>query len=293
MTDLISTIFINGEKTTFLNYISPLIGGEPWASGSATWLDSMLTAQFGDTRNIWTKSTTSGVYNIRFPASFETRTGNVADVNLGNIGAGMRAQISVAQLINCISANSNGSNDRCQIGSSFGGFGGNQYTFAVINNYAFAYVSFNASDRSGDRAFKYTGWAKSGQYPSFLYPRNFTGVARSDSVFIAGRIGTENSFDNPAYFMQTQPVISCQIPTTGANASDIILQDGNSPNYYIGKLWHCIRLPSSCVNGKIYKNTGVDPDTGIIETDQKAFWMCVGSWGTDKIGMRVWTDNIT
>lgn len=296
MTNFINQLTINGEVNTFFNYVNPVDqSGEPRTFGGAGWLDDVLTAAYGNTRSVWTPTfNTQGAYNIRFPVPWETLTGDVS--SSASIGSGMRGRISNRRDFPYTNT-TNADNTSTFV---FLGTDGNTdtapYTFGVLNKYSFSCVAFTGANRSGNFFFKHFGWAKDRQYTGGVYPRSLIGISSCSNIgyFSAGRVSTENG-NTATYFLTTQPAISCLISTPGANSNDIILQDNISPNNYIGKAWNLIRLPSSAVVGKIYKNTGADPDTGNVETDQKRFYMCVGTWGVggEKFGMRLWTENIT
>jgi hypothetical protein len=300
MTDFINQLTINGDLNTFFNYVNPAEGGAIRVAGSSGWLNDVLTAAYGDNRNIWTPSVSAGYYNIRFPVPWETITGNVPNVGGTSLSAGMRGQISVRRDFYATNSTSTNGATQTPIGTDGQTDNDGNYSFGIFNSYSYSWFASSGTGRTGNFYFRHFGWAKDRQFVGSAYPRSLIGIsyASNSGYFSAGRIlledqNTTSPTANTRYF-QNMPALSCQIATPGANAGDIILQDNVSPNFYIGKAWNLIRLPSSAVIGKIYKNTGVDPDTGNIETDQKRFYMCVAPWGpTDKIGMRVWTDNIT
>jgi hypothetical protein len=293
MTDLINTTFINNKKTTFLNYVNPVVQGEPVTRTTGT-LSNFLTAQFGVNTSIWSNDGLQR-YPIKFPVPWETiGSGSVGTILGGGIyypNANTRCVIDTNSSTQ--RANSSNTNTRVDVAMVGAGTLRSAYGFAVVNDYSLAYVFWDSISRTLPY-FVYIGWLKGtgsgGNYNGSQYPRNFVYIC--NTVTVAMRINIENATTSQS-FTVGNPSLSCLISTPGADATDIILRDSISPNNYIGKPWNLIRLPSTAVIGKIYKNTGIDPDTGQVETDQKAFWMCVGTWGTDKIGMRVWTENIT
>lgn len=161
--------------------------------------------------------------------------------------------------------------------------GGN--IFSVLNSRCLVACKFNASLDAVDW-FLYAGWLADSSLSSdnkLLQCTILTSgeKGRLQNKNVAGRV----LYKTPDY------TIDCVLSTSGADSTDVLCQDV-STGYFLGRLVNCIRLPSSALVGKVYKNTGVDPDTGQIETDKRAFWICAGSWGTEKIGMRVWTQNI-
>lgn len=50
-------------------------------------------------------------------------------------------------------------------------------------------------------------------------------------------------------------------------------------------------MPATCNVGELWRNTGAyDGDASASEQD---IYLCIMPWGTRKLGMRVWTENIT
>lgn len=277
---------------TYLNYINPAFtGGEPITAYSANWLTSFLTTAYGNDRNRWTASTTTGVYNMRFPVAWETITGAIATTAAGSLTVGTRFQLSNRQdgyLINSTNANT------AVLATGFNVSGtaaaSNSYSFAVCNNNSIAIATFSGYNRDGVVGFKYYGWLKNGSYTGSNYPRNFISMARQDgamsNLLVAKRVATENAI-TAADLLQANPTLNCSISTPGANATDVIIRDNASPNNFIGIAWNLMMLPATAVIGGVYKNTGVDPDGS-----NQSFWLCVANWGSNKLGMRVWTENV-
>lgn len=287
MTNLINQITINGKTTTFLNYVNPLIGGESIATDSSNWY-TFLTQQLTSAR-VSSYNNIYGGYSIRLNPPYETLSGQVQ--NASGLGANGRffIQMSTLRAYFVNTTNSTGSSLYTASPQTYT----SPYIFAVINDYAMSIASFATDGRTSGVEIASIGWAKDGLFTGSQYPRNFYAFGdRSDSAPSIIRTTAENSTSQTS-IGTSNPSLSCAISTPGSDSTDILLRDSASPNNYIGKMWHMMMLPSSAVLGKIYKNTGVDPDTGNVETDQKAFWMCVGSWGGNKLGMRVWTENIT
>ena len=292
MTNLINQAIINEQTTTFLNYVNSLEGGQ---SCGKSGIVSLITTQLGTIGTRWNTGSSNSVFDIRFPAPWETFTGSIS-TNLSFRVSDNSRVLAVfidgavnMSLLNSANTQNAGST---KIGTYLSRSINASYSFyfGCINNYSMAVAVFNSIART-TCYWQYVGWLKNPQFAtsSGLFPRNCVWV---DSADYRIRVATENTTNSQTPLSQN-PSLSCSVTTPGANSTDVIWQDSVSPNNYIGQLWNMMILPSSAQVGKIYKNTGVDPDTGIVETDQKAFWMCVGSWGTDKIGMRVWTEGIT
>lgn len=301
MTNLVNQITINGETTTFLNYINPVVAGEsPGLAG----ITQLLTAHFGNDRTKWTQDGSNLAWAIRWPVSWETKIGTIAAPTragfVGENGVGNARGVILAAYSTGLGRAGTSNTTGTEFISDFPGRWGNysnspasyQMIFAVVNNYGIALRACVNNTLTGlthdTSGFMYQGWLKDGVYAGSQYPRNYVGYG----VATFARV-TQELLTTKTNLMVQNPALSCSIATPGANSTDIIVRDSTAPNNYIGKLWNMMVLPSTAVVGKIYKNTGIDPDTGVVETDQKAFWLCIGTWGTDKIGMRVWTDNIT
>ena len=285
MTNLINQISINGETTTFLNYVNPVVGGESIVQDATAWV-TFFQQQLTSLRFV---RSTNNYYNLRFNTSFETLTGQVASFN------GLATNARYCFRLGGDIRRADATNGTVQSEVPIGGYATwyyRDYAFAVINNNSLTMAFFGDSGRSTSVNWMSAGWLKDGQYSGLNYPRNFYNIGdREDADLTAFRITRENLATLTSVSTQN-PTLSCSVATPGANSTDVIIRDSSAPNNYIGKLWNMMVLPSTAVVGKIYRNTGIDPDTGQVETDQKAYWMCVGSWGTDKIGMRVWTENL-
>jgi hypothetical protein len=305
MTNLINQITINGETTTFLNYVNPVVNGESVSLSTVGALDGLFTSRFGVASTIWTRDSSSTIYNVKFPVTWETIgtgiVGNIAAVGANFPNNSTRVVFNSNICTPNISPYNNiGAEPRGYLSLDGVGTTNKDYCFAVLNRYSLAIAAFSNSTRSVS-TISYMGWMKGsgsgGIYTGTQYPRNFVVVAGDTNTnpwtsFNVARVSVENT-TTKQNLLRNNPTFSCSIATAGANSTDVIIRDSASPNNYIGKLWNMMVLPSTAVVGKIYKNTGIDPDTGAVETDQKAYWMCVGTWGTDKIGMRVWTEGIS
>lgn len=295
MTNLINQISINGELTSFYNYVNPAVKLENVRNfGLQTILFNDL---FGADDNTWVEAGDEARTEVRFPVPWETITGAIVpNTSTQLISSRARFKIQASPSSDFDSARINATNGDGSTGTNISFhtvpksiFNSNLKAIAICNKYAYLEARFN--DNLSACYWWYVGWAKDYQYVGGQYPRNAVAIYGNSGVSSPSRVGVENG-TSKASFTTTLPAINCEVPTPGADSKDILLIDLASPNNYIGKLWNMIALPSSAVIGKIYKNTGIDPDTGQVETDQKAYWMCVGTWGTDKIGMRVWTENI-
>ena len=78
-----------------------------------------------------------------------------------------------------------------------------------------------------------------------------------------------------------------QTSTPGANTTDLVIRDDASPNRAIGVASNLLKSSLPIPVGQIYRNTGIDPDGS-----NNPFWLCVGVYGSERILMRVWTQNL-
>lgn len=293
MTNPINQISINGETTTFLNFANTVLMAGDYDRDN---FSDLLTSHLGVQGILWNNSTGQlgdTAFRLRFPTPWETLTGDVSQATTNNIG---NARIGF-NLFNVAGFYSPGINTTNGTGSNriqFDGLNSPNRLFAVINNYSVVGV-FSTPTRELSNFF-YAGWLKDGQFVGSQFPRNCIWYS---NVSLGG--GTTNSRkmrpleENLTTFrvlLEENPTLDCQSFTADADSTDVIVRDSVYPNLYVGKMWNVMVLPGSAVTGNIYKNLGVDPDTGIVETDQKAYWLCCGVWGSGKLGMRVWTDGV-
>jgi hypothetical protein len=302
MTNLINQISINGTTNTFYGYVNPINdhGLVNWYSPTTNILSTFLDTAIGSEGTNWrfrTDSVTDYLfYAFRFPVPWETLSGTMGTTWYPSNSRCMISLTGPSYALNSTTTtgslwNQNGTT----AGNNRTAWNGIQ-VFAVANMYSFCVAAFSDLARTSLVGFSYVGWAKNspflggGSFPSALIHLKQFGDSQvryfASNVNQSVTISTSNIVDG-------SPTLSCQTPTAGADSSQLVIQRTTSPQWYLGEPYNILRLPSTAVVGKIYKNTGIDPDTGQVETDQKAYWMCVGTWGTDKIGMRVWTENIT
>lgn len=173
--------------------------------------------------------------------------------------------------------------------------------YFVVNSFSVSMfrcaVSGNSLNTS-DYSFRQVGWAKNPLYDGTNYPlnayyfflsnnSNSRGGGRptlpNNNIRTALRVPTGTSADSIANYS-----ITCQTATPGADTTDLVIRDDASPNRAIGVASNLLKTSLAIPVGEIYRNTGVDPDG----SDNK-FWICVGVYGSERILMRVWTQNLT
>lgn len=165
------------------------------------------------------------------------------------------------------------------------------YSFGVANDYSACFVTFSNAELTSVHRFNYLGWLREPVYTGDTYPRGLVALQVPNDVWsrVAVENGTTFSSISTAADSITTPPINCSIVTPGADATDITIRDAASPHNPVGKLWNCIQLPATCNVGELWRNVGVDADGGGSEQD---VYLCVMPWGTAKLGMRVWTEDV-
>jgi len=294
MTNLINS---HGDNV-FYNYRTPLVMGETGAL-STTSLRSFIEAKLPGGEGItWSLSGTSGdTLFARLPApGLEMKTTNVTSLT----SPGRRIEMTAAFFGARVNTSNNPTTGHSIVGSTVSSLSndGNNILFAVINDYAVCWAAFSNSTLSTLRAFAYCGWLREPQFTgTSVSPRGLCSIRVQSSV-TAVRPTAENTTSattlSTADNAITNPPITCNIATSGADATDIVIRDGAAPNNAIGKLYNCVSLPNEAVVGQIWKNTGVDPETGLAHTSGNTDkYLVVCPWGGRKLGMRIWTEGYT
>lgn len=173
--------------------------------------------------------------------------------------------------------------------------------YFVVNSFSVSMFRCNVNGNALDNLdynFIQVGWAKNPLYTGTNYPLNaYYYFINSTSSLRGGgrptlpnidtrtalRVPTGTSADSIANYS-----ITCQTSTPGANTTDLVLRDDASPNRAIGVASNLLKTSLAIPVGQIYRNTGVDPDGS-----NNPFWICVGVMGSERILMRVWTQNLT
>ena len=180
------------------------------------------------------------------------------------------------------------------------GDGGLVY-YCVLNSSSlnvFACAFTGNSLNNGTFTFHSIGWVKNPLYSGTSFPRNAYYLFLSTSATSRGggrpnlentttltnlRVPTTSSADAIANYS-----ITCQSATPGANTTDLVLRDNASPNKAIGIAPNLLKTSLQIPVGEIYRNTGVDPDGS-----NNPYWICVGVYGSERVLMRVWVENMT
>jgi hypothetical protein len=173
--------------------------------------------------------------------------------------------------------------------------------YIVVNSTSVSMFRSNISGNAlnpSNYDFKQLGWVKNPLYNGANYPLNayylflssFTssrGGGRpelpNNATRVSLRVPTSSALDSVANYS-----ITCQTATPNANTTDLVLFDNLAPNRAIGVASNLLKTSLAIPVGQIYHNTGVDPDGS-----NNPFWLCVGEYGSERILMRVWTQNLT
>lgn len=293
MPNLINT---DNAGNVFYNYITPVVKGVTSTiyvgNNYSTDFETLITTS-GNTFNTytaynsdWLGNATWVNYRIRFAApGLETRSDTRYRTNLSKAGGRYfpnNASGSAAEIVDytILSAQN--------------------MSFCCFNQYAFVIASFNGVTTSPS-SFQYIGYLREPSYDdAFSYPRGFVSIHWHSGGSVSGkRVNIENVAAttnlSTAANSITSPPIVCTTGTDPGDGSetftDVVIRDAAAPNNPVGKLWNCIDMPATCNVGELWRNTGAhDGDASASEQDT---YLCIMPWGTRKLGMRVWTENVS
>lgn len=173
--------------------------------------------------------------------------------------------------------------------------------YGVLNNLSFSMFSIasnGANLNNAQYSFASIGWLRNPLYSGSVFPRNayyLFNVANNNNANGSGRPSAENTtvlqrlqYPNSN---NADPIanysINCQTATPGANTTELYLRDNVAPNKAIGYVPNLLKTSLQIPVGQVYRNTGIDPDGSNMNT-----WICVGIYGSERLLMRVWTQNL-
>lgn len=165
--------------------------------------------------------------------------------------------------------------------------------YAVLNAFSLNIFSsrFSGNSLSGLYYFRSIGFVKNPLYSGIAFPRNAYSYLLSTGFVPSGtRPDLENTNASKALSVNDSIVnypVSCQIATSGANATEFYLRDDVAPNKAIGYMSNVLKSSLDIPIGQVYKNTGIDPDGS-----NNPYWMCVGKIGNQSVLMRVWASGL-
>lgn len=173
--------------------------------------------------------------------------------------------------------------------------------YFVVNSFSVSMFRCNTSGNALDNSnyiFRQVGWVKNPLYTGTDYPLNayYYFLNSSSTLKGGGRPALPNNTARTVLRVPTgtsaDPIanysITCQTSTPGANTTDLVIRDDASPNRAIGVASNLLKTSLAIPVGQVYRNTGVDPDGS-----NNPFWICVGTMGSERILMRVWTQGLT
>lgn len=293
MPNLINT---DSAGNVFYNYFTPVINGVD----SRFYYSSNLKSGFLDQAYGAQYSAVATQYGaLRLPApDIETKTGQVTITSGGYPPyptTNARFQFSLDRQTNGVIVNNN---TNVVFGSYSRDLSRNiAKTFICAGLYSLVLAEFDINVTSCIN-FHYWGFLREPVYIDSVFPLGAVYVGRWNTTYVGGRAlgltSTTTKLCSTTADSITSPPIVCTTGTDPGDGSetftDIVIRDADSPNNPVGKLWNCIDMPATCNVGELWKNTGAyDADDSASEQD---VYLCVMPWGTRKLGMRVWTENV-
>ena len=177
----------------------------------------------------------------------------------------------------------------------------NRVHYGVLNNSSFSMFSIRtngANINNTEFSFASIGWLRNPLYSGSAFPRNayyLFNTSNSNASSGSGRPSAENTtvvqqLQYPSANI-ADPIanysINCQTATLGANTTELYLRDNVAPNKAIGYVPNLLKTSLQIPVGQVYRNTGIDPNGSNMNT-----WICVGIYGSERLLMRVWTQNL-
>ena len=165
--------------------------------------------------------------------------------------------------------------------------------YAVLNQFSLNIFSSGFVGNNLSQPFRFfsIGFLRNPLYLGNAFPRNAYNYVLSTFETSSGvRPDLENTSESMQLSVNASIVnypISCQVATSGANATEFYLRDAVAPNKAIGYVSNVLKSSLDIPIGQIYKNTGVDPDNS-----NNPYWICVGKIGNESILMRVWATGL-
>lgn len=173
--------------------------------------------------------------------------------------------------------------------------------YGVLNNLSLSIFSVarnGANINNTEFSFASIGWLRNPLYSGNAFPRNayyLFNVGNQNSASGSGCVSAENTtilqrLQYPSVNI-ADPIanysINCQTATPGANTTELYLRDNVAPHKAIGYVPNLLKTSLQIPVGQIYRNTGIDPDGSNMNT-----WICVGTYGSEQLLMRVWSSGL-
>lgn len=280
-----------GTDTVFYNHYTPLVPGEALNLNSLATspvLDFMAT-KLGPMNTNWALQ--FGVLYYRLPApGFEIKTADVTAVN--SASGRVYLQLGSENIDTRFNVNMDvpGTFTSVNVPGTTHSFANPARWFLTVNDYSMVVCKL-ALTTNTPLAFSYIGWLRE---PAILgtIPNRIRGHVIYNSANGNTPAGARPVIQNNASQISLSTdtsVINLPI-TCGGDATDVLIRDSASPNFYIGKLSNCVSLPGEAQIGTIWKNNGPDPD-GYPVTNNTNKYLVACNLGTRKLGMRIWTED--
>lgn len=177
----------------------------------------------------------------------------------------------------------------------------NRVHYGVLNNSSFSMFSIlpnGANINNAEFSFASIGWLRNPLYSGSAFPRNayyLFNTQNQNTSSGSGRPSAENTtvlqrLQYPSVNI-ADPIanysINCQTATPGANATELYLRDNVAPHKAIGYVPNLLKTSLQIPVGQVYRNTGIDPDGS-----NNPYWICVGTYGSERLLMRVWAPGL-
>jgi hypothetical protein len=173
------------------------------------------------------------------------------------------------------------------------------YYWAVLNSHSLSIFVDNYTNSNQRYNFFSCGWLKDPLFTASVFVQNayfLWTLGPSLDVRAAGRPSLAFAVNNRQNFVlptatTPDPIanypVSCQTATPGANTTEFYLRDNVAPNKAVGYIPNVLKCSLNLSVGRIYRNTGVDPDGS-----NNPYWKCVAKMGNESILMRGWATGI-
>ena len=300
MTALINT---DGRGNYYYNYVNASSGGEQrgWINGTVRAVPAdLLSAKFpsGSGSNWFGGNTPTAGISLRFPVPWETRTATVTAVNTSNLGFRIMWQQNFTSNLFFHASNTVGTSAQAVSippGSAVSS-AATERSYWYLNDYCLMVASFSTESRMTLTGFRYMGWTRRPNFINANYPRSLVCIRVTGSGLEAFRVGQENTNNLGSLYtgldIINTPALSCEIATTGANFTQVLLRDSNPPYNYIGIPYGLKQGPLVTSVGQIVKNVGIDPEVVGGVQHPNVSYICLFRWGLGNLFMPIWTEGL-
>jgi len=171
------------------------------------------------------------------------------------------------------------------------------YYWAVLNSHSLSILRYNVGSWGTPLSFFSCGWLKDPLFPQLAFIQNayyLYATGPNSGSRAAGRpilgVNDRRNFVLPTA-TTPDPIanypVSCQTATPGANTTEFYLRYNVAPNKAVGYAPNLLKSSLNIPAGRIYRNTGIDPDGS-----NNPYWKCVAKIGSESLLMRVWATGL-